>query len=67
MYFSDYLRQFSNENSIRGDVSRDFINSKSRAKTYAGVIKNMQKNNACDVAFDAINEIYKMYNNEQEI
>ena len=45
MFFSDYLKQFSDENSVRGDLSRDFIKSKSRAKTYAGVLKNLQKNN----------------------
>ena len=67
MFFSDYLKQFSDENSVRGDLSRDFIKSKSRAKTYAGVLKNLQKNNACDVAIDTLNEIYKMYNKEKGI
>ena len=30
MFFSDYLKQFSDENSVRGDLSRDFIKSKSK-------------------------------------
>ena len=64
MYFSDYLKQFANENSMKGDLARDFIESKSKAKTYNGVLKNMQKNSACDVAINALNEIYASYTEE---
>lgn len=61
MYFSDYLKLFKNENSIKGDLARDFIESKSKAKNYKAVLQNMQKNHACDVAFEALDEIHQMY------
>lgn len=61
MYFSDYLKQFANENTPKGDLARDFITSKSKAKTYFGVLRSMQKYDACDIAIDTLNEIYGEY------
>ena len=64
MHFSDYLKQFLNENSPKGDLARDFIESKSKAKTYNGILRNMEKNDACDAAINALNEIYMKYRQE---
>ena len=64
MYFSDYLIQFVNENSPKGDLARDFVKSKSKAKTYNGILKNMVKNDACDAAINILNEIYMEYRKE---
>ena len=61
MEFSKYLKSFANENNIMGDLSRDFIESKSRARTYIGVVKSMKKYQPCEQAWEALQEVYRQY------
>lgn len=46
MLFSTFLLSFQNENSPKGDLARDFIASKSRARTYLGIVKHLESHNA---------------------
>ena len=63
MNFSDYLKTFSTRDSPEGDLARDFIKSKSKAKTYLGILSNMQKNNADTTAVQILDRIYLQYKN----
>ena len=68
MQFSDYLKMFQNEDTPIGDLARDFIKSRSRAKTYQGVYNHLEKNHA-DYNVIKILETLKMEyeNNYKEI
>lgn len=61
MDFSDYLKSFSKDNTPWGDLARDFIASKSRAKTFAGITKSLEAYNACDLAIQALQEMHNNY------
>lgn len=61
MQFSDYLKTFQNEDTPIGDLARDFIKSKSRAKTYQGVYKHLEKNNADFIVFSILEEVKNKY------
>lgn len=61
MNFAEYLKSFKNENSPFGDLSKDFIISKSKAKTYKGVKSNLEKNHACQSAFNVLDKVYIQY------
>ena len=61
MLFSEYLKSFAKEESPIGDLARDFINSKSRATTYIGILKNLKKNNACLAAYDSLECVHAYY------
>ena len=61
MNFAEYLKSFSEDNTPVGDLARDFIASKNKAKTYTGIVKNLNKYNACDLAREILHEVNKSY------
>ena len=61
MYSSDYLKSFSSATTPWGDLARDFINSKSRARTFRSVCKSMEKYLPCEYAWRALKEIHGKY------
>ena len=67
MTFSEYLKSLKGENTPEGDLARDFIKSKSKAKTYLGVFNHLLKNNAADVAFEALEKVKCRYEKEMNV
>ena len=67
MKFSDFLKTFKKEDTPIGDLARDFIDSKSRATTYKGVVKSMEKYCPCKDAWDTLESVYSKYLKQQEI
>lgn len=61
MKFSEYLKSFVNENTPYGDLARDFIASKSKATTYKGIKKSIDRYSPCDAALSALESIYKSF------
>ncbi len=67
MTFSEYLKSLKEENTPEGDLARDFIKSKCKAKTYLGVFNHLLKNNAEDAAFEALEKVKRRYEKEMNI
>lgn len=61
MTFSTYLKSFADDDTIIGDVARDFIVSKSKARTFKGIIKHMENYRPCGNAIEAVNELNCQY------
>lgn len=59
--FSDYLKSFKYENSPTGDLARDFITSKSKATTYEGVLRHLNKNDADCIAIKLLKNVKIRY------
>lgn len=66
MTFVKFLKQFKNENSKIGDLARDIIDFKRRCTSYSGVKKDLENNNACDGAFIALEEAYRLYREKND-
>ena len=63
--FGEFLKSFKKENSAIGDLARDFISSRSKAKTYLGILRELNKNNACDGAYKALEAVKVQYKDQQ--
>lgn len=64
MKFSQFLKGFLEENSPIGDLARDFVFTKSKATTYNGIKKQLEKYNACNGAFEALEKAYELFKKE---
>lgn len=61
MCFSDYLKTFEACLSPEGDLARDFIKSKSKAKTYKGILKSLQNYGADKRAIEILERLRLSY------
>lgn len=61
MEFSSYLKSFADADTALGDLARDFISSKSKATTYKGIVKSMEKYHPCDNAWRILEDLYSKY------
>ena len=61
MNFSNYLKSFADDQTPFGDLARDFIDSKSKATTYRGVVQSMKKYHPCETAWMTLETLYNKY------
>lgn len=66
MHFSDYLKTFEASPSPEGDLARDFIESRSKAKTYKGILKSLRENGADKRVIEVLEKLYLNYEKEEE-
>ena len=61
MHFSDYLKTLETSPSPEGDLARDFIRSKSKAKTYKGILKSLRDHGASNQVIEVLGRLYLKY------
>ena len=61
MHFSDYLKTFQTSSSPEGDLSRDFIESRSKAKTYKGILKSLRDHGADKRVIEVLERLHLSY------
>ena len=65
MYFFDYLKTFETSQSPEGDLARDFIRSKSKAKTYKGILKSLRDHGADKRVIEVLERLHLSYSLER--
>ena len=61
MNFSDYLKSFAGLNTPEGDFERDYIQSKSKATTFQGIKRSIEKYSPCIQAQEILDKLYRKY------